>query len=415
MAWSAEETVEFARRLGQGAGVEELTEAFPGRTRDAITKKAARTREVQAAAPLVASQEGVTLTERGDTVSLTSVSETIRTIEDALAYGNIDPNLWEVVEAVVNARETGEDRVLLWQVKARLKRRASRVQCDAAAALFERFKEHKPNWKPPKVRNGANHLLELSLFDAHFGKYAWKEEVGSDYDVSIAETVFGNAIDDLIGKARPFKIEKVLLPIGNDFFQVDSWRNETTAGTRVDTDGRLARVWQAGCMSMVKAIERCLTVAPVDLLWVPGNHDFGTSFFLTSFLAAWFRDNPHVSIDSSPRPRKAYRYGTNLIGFTHGDKEKPDRLPALMATEWPQLWAETKVHEYHCGHFHKAKSTKWTDVDEFEGVRIRWLPSLCSSDFWHVQQGYSSRRCAEAYLWDKSDGYAGHLSVNARE
>ena len=55
-------------------------------------------------------------------------------------------------------------------------------------------------------------------------------------------------------------------------------------------------------------------------------------------------------------------------------------------------------------------------VDQVEelGVRVRWLPSLTAQDRWHYEEGFVlQRRCVEAYLWNKKDGYKGHISVNA--
>lgn len=116
------------------------------------------------------------------------------------------------------------------------------------------------------------------------------------------------------------------------------------------------------------------------------------------------------------KSRKYVQWGVNLIGMTHGNMEKRRDLPTIMAGEVPDLWAATKFREWHTGHNHTAKATLHQTTDEFGGVRVRILPSIAGTNRWSFQMGYANaRQAAEGYLWDKSDGYVGHFSVNARE
>ena len=86
-----------------------------------------------------------------------------------------------------------------------------------------------------------------------------------------------------------------------------------------------------------------------------------------------------------------------------------------MAQEARADWAETMHREWHLGHFHKSKETRYTAGDAFNGVRVRVLPSLCAADAWHAQMGYvGEQRAAEGYPWSFSDGYIGHFSAGAR-
>jgi len=220
----------------------------------------------------------------------------------------------------------------------------------------------------------------------------------------------------LLDRVAGWDVSRILVPVGNDFFNVDNWAGTTARGTPQDSDGPFARVFEAGCAAMVAAVERCLAVAPVDLLWIPGNHDPSTSFYLTRFLDAWFRASGDVTVDRDHRPRKYIRHGCCLLGFTHGDQENHRDLPAIMAAEVPDLWAATTWREIHLGHYHRARQTVHRTTDEFGGVRVRVLPSLSGTDSWHYRKGYvSNKRAAECYLWHESEGYAGHLSANVQE
>jgi hypothetical protein len=365
---------------------------------------------------------GLRVEESGDSRVLTLRSSTVRTLEGALAEAKVDLGVWEVDRFTVNKWDQGQKRedggaqvVELWQVKVWLKRVAPKPIVDAFEALCERLPAARPS-RAPRAKVTDPHLLELALFDAHFGKLCWGQETGSPYDVKIAARVYANAVDDLLARVAGYPIERVLYPIGEDFFQVDNWIGTTVKGTPVDTDGRFQRTFETGVDAVTQSIERCLRVAPVKVIWVPGNHDKATSWYLAKVVQAYFRDDPRVVVNASPRSRKYHRYGTSLIGFTHGDEEPHRDLPTIMASEEPAEWAAVTCREWHVGHYHKKKETRYNAGDSFGAVGVRVLPSLSGTDDWHYKKGYvKTLRAAEAYLWSREEGYVGHFSVNVRE
>ena len=79
---------------------------------------------------------------------------------------------------------------------------------------------------------------------------------------------------------------------------------------------------------------------------IPGNHDFQTSFYAIVNLASWFRNDENVMVDTNPKTRETYRFGKNLIGYTHGDKEKK-RIFGNMQIEAPEAWGRTLYREWH--------------------------------------------------------------------
>ena len=94
--------------------------------------------------------------------------------------------------------------------------------------------------------------------------------------------------------------------------------------------------------------------------------------------------------------------------FTHGDNEKPSDMPLIMATEQPEMFAATEFREAHCGHYHKEQ------VNEYRGVKVRFLPSICALDEWHKKMGYQSLRAAQAFIWNHDEGLEGYLQSNVR-
>jgi hypothetical protein len=274
------------------------------------------------------------------------------------------------------------------------------------------IRKPKVKWKPADER----HLLEISPVDLHVGKYAWGEEAGEDYDITIAERVFTEAIDDLLHRASVYTLEKIVLVVGNDLLQTDTLQGTTTAGTYVDTDSRYIKSFRRARAINSWAIHRCATIAPVEVQIIPGNHDSLTAFHVGEVLEAEFENDPRVTVNNGARRRKYLRYGVTLLGWTHGNEEKTQDLPLIMAQEEPEAWGQTLHREWHIGHLHKMKETRYTAGDSFNGVRVRILPSLCAPDAWHYTRGFvKERRACEAYLWNRKSGYAGHFSSNVRE
>jgi len=252
----------------------------------------------------------------------------------------------------------------------------------------------------------------FDLFDAHFGKLAWAPETGADYDLKIAERSFAAALDGLIEYSKPFQIDKAVVAVGNDFLHVDNTARQTTAGTPMDADGRLAKIVEVAAASMIQGIERLIsTSSHVHLIYVPGNHDRVTSLFLCRELAAYFRRCGRVTVDCSPSTRKYIHWQKNLIGFTHGDAlRSPQSLPVVMATERPREWADSVCREWHLGHLHTSRRFTTKDVNENAGVVMRWMSALSGTDSWHYDSGLvGNRRAAEVYLYSGRRGYTGHF------
>lgn len=366
---------------------------------------------------------------KGDTEHLSSRSTRIKTLDDLLAYAEVDTEVWEVERYTVNKWEVGAKiktkegpRLVvepLFQVKAWLRRNrnAERLR-EVGDRILAAIERHAPDYPayPPAIVTRERYMKEWSAPDLHLGKLAWGPEAGDDWDLRIAREVYAAALEDSIEKASGFPTESFLVPIGNDFFQFDNLARTTTGGTPQDTDSRYAKMFDVGRELMVSAFDRLAAIAPVHAIVVPGNHDRQTALALGNVLAAWYRNTDRVTVDCGPKLRKYHRYGVNLLGFTHGSEEKHADLPLIMAQERARDWAETEGghREWHIGHLHHKKETRFTAGDSFKGVRVRILPALCAADAWHASRGYIGEpRAAETYLWSFRGGYVGHFSSSA--
>ena len=278
---------------------------------------------------------------------------------------------------------------------------------DDIEQLKDDAKDYMPEYPVIKRmdRPKSGNLFEISLFDHHFGRLVWGEETdGANYDVSTSRKMGIDSVAYMLRRAAEVNVDKILLPIGNDFFNVDRLEQTTSRGTPQSEDERWKKTFTAGRKLWIEIIEMCLRVAPVEVKIIPGNHDEERSFYLGDALECWFDHADEVTIDNTPTGRKYVEWGKCLIGFTHGDKEVKGSLINIMATERPLEWSRTKYREWHKGHLHMAKATAFQVLDEERGVREWILPSLVATDDWHYGKGYSTLRESMGMIWNKDNG-----------
>ena len=357
----------------------------------------------------------------------------IKTLDQLLDKCKVDKKTWNVRSYVVNKWDTtmrfGDvpRTIENYQVKANLEKNYTNIRNEITSEVFQKMISE---YKPPKFeytlkefkQDEENNLLEISIFDLHLGKLAWGGETGENYDTKIASERFLYSIKKLLKRASGFSYSRILFPIGSDFFNSDTILNTTTAGTPQDEDLRWQKTFTTGVRLIVDGIELLKqTGVPVDILVIPGNHDFERSFYLGEFLNAWYRDDNMVTIDNGASPRKYYKFGDVLLGFTHGSEEKESSLPMIMANDFAskKYWSETKFHEWHIGHIHRKRNIKYsilekdTSLAEDLGVTIRYLSSLTGTEEWHHKKGFIGQiKAADAFVWNDKYGFVSHLNSN---
>lgn len=366
-------------------------------------------------------------TGEGDLTIITG--KRIKTLEDLIEVCEIDLEIWDIISWECNKWEVGAKNASkevvvtpLFQVKAKLSRR--KIDNDLRMQkrlLLDELKAFKPNYNIDFVNRitegikkiNRKRLLEICIFDPHFGKLSWRQEAGEDYDIKIAENRVKTAVLSLLSEVNLDTVERILLPLGNDLINVDSSNNTTFAGTPQSTDVRYPKIIQSVRRILVQLITDLSLIAPVDVLIVPGNHDTISSFMMGEILDAFFYNNPRVTVNNGPKLRKYYRYGLNSFQFTHGNEEKHESLGLIFASEEQDLWAATKFRFAQLGHYHKNKKINYVSVDEHQGFQVQTLPSLSGSDAWHYKKGYKSLHQAKAFLFDKETGPAGEFTTTS--
>jgi hypothetical protein len=246
------------------------------------------------------------------------------------------------------------------------------------------------------VRDGKEYMFEPAIVDLHLGKLAWGKETGdADFDLKIAAQLYKATIDDLLSKvvSSNYNIGKIVYQIGQDFYHFDNPKVQTTAGTQLDSDTRWKKMYACGLELLIETIEKFRQLAPVLVLWVPGNHDEELSYTAVVALKHIYANADDVEVDASPLTRKYILWKNNLIGFAHG-RDEGKRLSGLMQVEAPDKWAASKVREFHLGDIHHDK------LIEENGIEFRWMGTITAVDAWSAYKGYvTATRKAQGILW----------------
>ena len=263
--------------------------------------------------------------------------------------------------------------------------------------------------KRNKIKNP--HCLILDPSDIHVGKLSVNHESGESYDVKKAVSIVDSGINSLLQKASGFPINKIIFVIGNDCLHIDSSSSPvTTGGTSQDMDGKWHDAFLAAKDMYISAIEKCLPLSDVEIIFCPSNHDFMSGFMLAHTIKAYFRKSKNITFDVSIAHRKYTSYGKNLLSFSHGDGAKLADTPFLMATERPEMWSNS-VHRYiYLHHIHHKQTAKFMAGQDFIGVTAEYLRSPSASDAWHAKKGYRSPKAVEAFIHSYDNGQVARLT-----
>lgn len=325
---------------------------------------------------------------------------------------------WNVVDGHVTFGEVHDSGKLriepLVSVKVFLSRKTIEIQNNSVVEdLIEDAKKYSPVYKKikyPKLKDPV--MYEIQMPDLQLGRIVDAEDVGVELNPDIAVESARKSVYSLLEYSSIFDVEKIVFPVGNDFFDANNADNKTAHGTLQRDDPRWKRTFRLGKTLLVELIDQMSTIAPVDVPVIVGNHDEERMWYMGDTLESWYSKNPNVKIDNSGRKRKYISYGKVLLGLTHGYWEKLSDLPGLMALEQKEAWATAVYREFHTGDKHHLKHIKVKQTaDEIQGVTVRINRSLATPSVWEFDKGLLSLQLAESYIWHPEKGLIGQLNA----
>jgi len=264
----------------------------------------------------------------------------------------------------------------------------------------------KPTKAPAKVDKDL--ITVIPFGDPHIGMYAYARETGNDFDCDIAQASLFGAVDKLCEIAPPTETA-IILSVGDTFHADTSDNRSLNSGHSFDVDTRWQRVLEIGVLTFKRCIDRALQKhKTVIFRGMSGNHDYHTSQMLNLCLSLYYENNPRVIVDTSPSYFWFYRFGKVLLGSTHGDSVKPEKLPAIMADEVAEDWGASEHRYWYTGHIHTKNKI------EFRGCVWESFRTLAGRDAWHAKMGYKAGRDLYAIIHHKDFGEVMRHRVDIR-
>jgi len=273
---------------------------------------------------------------------------------------------------------------------------------DLAEALKTAFVDYEPCAAVSVAPEGIfdDRLTLYPLSDMHLGMFAWKAETDINWDLKIAEKTIGDSMDKLISMSAPSELAVILG--GGDQMHADNNSNETArSGNALQVDGRYQKVVGATCRLFVRITDLALTKhRNVIVRILQGNHDEHASIAIAYFLAAWYRNEPRVTVDLDPSLFWWFRFGQTFLGATHGHEAKPEQMASIMAHRRAEDWGKSKHRFCHTFHVHHASKR----MTEGGGVITETHQAPIPQDAWHFGSGFLSGRSLCAIVYDKQTG-----------
>lgn len=327
-------------------------------------------------------------------------SSEINSLEKVIEHCNIDTSIWNIEKYAIEQGANDKEGNAQFRWKLNLEKKVSDFNKKIIADLKDDLKKNSKIVPRKNYGKSNGFMLEIAIWDFHYGKLAWSGEVGVNYDLKIAEKIYFDALYDLVQKGLKFGTpEKILFVVGQDFFNIDNNKLTTTAGTPQDVDGRFAKIIREGRRILTDAIDYLKEIAPVEVVISAGNHDSISMVHVGDSLECFYHNDENIKVDNQPISRKYVKYGKSLICLSHGDKVKADQMPLIMATERAKDWSSTKHRICQFGHFHTE------GMKEIKGVKIHYLSSVSAPDLYHFDNGYVGNiRQAQAFIFDKENG-----------
>lgn len=359
---------------------------------------------------LIERQSGLTLKEIAEKYDMN-----IRTVEyrsSKLAkqghqHGNVHvadhiPEGYAVKGTSVMIRGNGEE-VVRW-VKSDRDREQMQKAMEAAADAFASELPKATPVEEESIEYEEGMLSLYPVFDLHIGALAHKHESGENYNTAIAEQVLGRMFDYAVHKAP--RSQKAVLLIGGDFLHSDGLDAVTPASGHVlDQDSRYAKLVYVAIRSIRKAISQLLKKHKlVEVQIIEGNHDQSGMIWLRAAMAAHYEDEERVYVDVSPAIMHKTRFGSVLLGYTHGHTiKKADSRLSTLAADHSKDFGDTKYRYVHSGHFHHQTVTEHTlGIDEVH-------PALAAKDAYAARGGWRSYRQAAVINYHEDFGEVGRI------
>ena len=261
--------------------------------------------------------------------------------------------------------------------------------------------------------NENRKIAVVNLYDAHLDKLPIKSTCGVESTLQENINKFKTTINKIIYEAaKQQNLQYFVFPVGNDLFHTNGFNSQTKKGTNIEYFCSPEDAYYEICNVITWAIQELSFVRPVKVIMIKGNHDEDKITTLGFWLKKYFEDRESVvykkvEVDFLRKQRKYIKFGDNLLGFAHGDKEKSKiaQLPLIMATEAKELWGQTTHRKMYLGDLHHGFEYQFLKAKDMPGVEVEYLRSVGTTDTWHEDFGWIGvPKTAYLQIFDEKEG-----------
>lgn len=281
-------------------------------------------------------------------------------------------------------------------------------QLAAMRAAVDAFKEDIPRAEPVQ-RTARSHLDLMNFYavtDAHFGMLAWREETGADYDLVIAEQLLTDWFAAAIELA-PAAFTGVLAQMG-DLAHYDGMESKTpTSGHILDADSRFPKVVRVIIRTLRRIVRMMLEKHErVHIIMADANHDPASGAWLREMFAAFYDDEPRVTVDSSASTYYVVEHGKTSLFVHHGHRRNVGNVDSVFAGKFREVYGRTQFSYAHIGHLHsdELKTTNLMKVERHE--------TLAAADAYAANGGWLSGRSAKVITYSSKHGEVSRLTLS---
>ncbi len=311
---------------------------------------------------------------------IANVSQEIKSLEELIEKCKIDTEKWEVTKYVQNFWGNGEHPH--WQVKAWLgKKSTEQVFQDSFVDFLSSYEPVCQAIATPKIEvTKENAMLIINKQDSHLNKY----DVDGDNNITnrLAEIMY--KVEVIASQAEMTNnLEKITYIIGSDEFNSE-YTSATTKGTPQQNTHTYHTSFKYICDHEILMISMLLSHAQqVEVIYVAGNHDEFVGWHMVNWLKMFFRNEPRIIIDDSPKYRKYVSYGNSAMMFNHGDTIKPAKLAGIFPMEYKDGWSFHSNYYIFTGDKHHEVS------QDFNGIKFYQIPAFSKAkSLWDDKMGH---------------------------
>lgn len=326
-----------------------------------------------------------------------NTKEEIKSLDELIDKCKIDTSKWEITKYVQNY--WGNASTPHYQVKAWLgKKNNEQVFQDAFVSFLEEYQPSSPEILAPEFHSAKEEAcLIINKQDSHLNKL----DIEGNNDIEERFGAFIQKTEIILNQASlSNNLAEIKYIIGSDEFNSE-FTNTTTKGTPQQNILSYHSAFELICEHEVRVISLLLQKGElVDVIFVAGNHDEFVGWHLASWLQTYFRNEPRVTFDISPRYRKYVSFGNSAIMFNHGDALKPAKLAGLFPMEYKEAWSNHDNFYIFTGDKHHEMSL------DLNGIKFYQLPAFSTSkSSWDDKNGYTiTKGEVTGFLLDYSDG-----------